>query len=207
MGSIAKSGGMQGILLASCMSLGVSVGTAVAAVELPMIDIQSSSADTAMSSDGSVLSIDAGVIALILEDAVDASLAGSVSLTADYQSYDALFNSYSFTNGSLTIGDTGSEYITAVFDELTIDYLASGYGTFFADLTYTGGSLYAPYLVGRLEGSVEGLSSSDLAGAFSSTSVIMKVGEVAPVPLPAAAWFLLAGLGSITCVRKFLTKV
>ena len=130
MGSIAKSGGMQGILLASCMSLGVSVGTAVAAVELPMIDIQSSSADTAMSSDGSVLSIDAGVIALILEDAVDASLAGSVSLTADYQSYDALFNSYSFTNGSLTIGDTGSEYITAVFDELTIDYLASGYGTF-----------------------------------------------------------------------------
>ena len=205
MENIAKSG-LQGIVFASCLTLGLSAGLANAAVELPMIDIQTTSSDSAMSSDGTLLSIDASVIALILDDSIDSSLEGPVSLTAEYQSSDTVFNSYYFGNGNLTIGEAGGEYITAVFDELTIDYLANGYATFFADLTYTGGSLYEPYLVGRLEGAVEGLSSSDLSGAFTSASVVMKVGEVAPVPLPAAVWLMLAGLGAIAGVRKFHPK-
>lgn len=193
---------VQGIAFSACCAFAAS---AYSAVDYPMLDIQTTGSDAAMSSDGSVLSIDASVIALILNDQADfQSLSAPVSLSAEFSSQNGF--SYSFTNGSLLVGEAGSELLTATFDDFTVNYAGGGYGMFDADLTYTGGSLSDSLLTGRLEGAVQGLTNSDLSAVFTSSTVVMKVGEVAPVPVPAAIWLFGSGMLALFGVKKYRAR-
>ncbi|MCG8668506.1 MAG: hypothetical protein MI867_03765 [Pseudomonadales bacterium] len=195
------------LAFAMCLSVAMTMiaSIAYADVDFPMLDIQSGSGDTAMTGDGSIINIDASVVALILNDENDfLEMSGPFSLSAEFDSVSAGYL-YSFNNGSLAIGDVGSELLTATFDEFIVSSFAGGYATYEADLTYTGGSLYQGLSIssGRLEGVVQGLTTNVLTGPFSSDSVVMKVGEVAVVPLPAGVWLLGFGLLSILGIKRF----
>jgi hypothetical protein len=177
---------------------------AQASVSFPMLDIQTMAGDTSMTGDSSGLAIDASLIAQILDSNNNiADVTGPVFLSADF---DNVMNGYAYhyTNGTITIGEPGQELLTAMFDDFVVNSYTGGYALFEADLTYTGGSLFTSAVDanGRLEGTVMGLTSNDLTTTFSSSNIIMKLGDVSPVPLPAAFWLFCAGLVSLAGIKS-----
>ena len=174
------------------------MGTAAqAAVDYPRFDVQSvAGVDSAITAAGTSLTIDATVIALILNAESDfVTLDGDFALSAQYAYADNAYR-YHYSNGTLRVGEIGSELLTAVFSDLVVTASPSGNGTFAADLIYTGGSLFTDAVdaTGRGEGAVGGLSTYLLADGFTSSAVVMKIGDVSPVPVPAAVWLLGSGL-------------
>ncbi len=163
------------------------------------IDTYGSEGDTGIMSDGTTLTIDATAFAIEYDTmpvtAVNIPLA-DFSLSATYSSFDGGIT-YTFTNGSLTIGSL----LSATFNTLSMQSLGFGSGVFQADLTYTGGSLVTGLSGGRLEGGFIGASSSDFSQPFSAATISgTKAGPV--VPVPAAVWLFGSGLLGLVAVAR-----
>lgn len=176
------------ILTAILCSLCIASGVAHANVALPALDIQLLGGDTGVSSDGTTLTMDATAFTIVTEgdpfDIPDVPF----SLSATYDSVDGI--NYSFINGSLSAGSL----LSADFDNLVLNSLGVGLGTFAADLSYTGGSLVPGLTTGRIVGSFSGATSGDFATPFTaSTDLAGKIGPVV-VPVPAALWLFGSGL-------------
>lgn len=179
---------MIGSLAAAVCMFVLQQVPASAAVLTPQLDIQTLTGDSAVSSIGGSLVMDGTAIAMITGTGPLDIPDEDFSLSATY--FASSGSAHMFTGGTLSIGSL----LTAVFDNLTIVSLGGGMATFYADLTYTGGSLQGSFTTGRIEGSFFNATSADFSGDFSANTMISKVGQVV-VPVPAA--FLLFGSGLI----------
>ena len=140
----------QLVMLATLTALSGLVNVAEAAavadtIGFPRLDIQTvTGVDSAMTgtmnSSGSMLDIDASVVAVILNDASEfVPLSADFSLHAEYSYSDSAY-AHHFTNGTLRVGEVGSEYLTAIFSDLVVyAHPTNGMGSFASDLTFTGG--------------------------------------------------------------------
>ena len=193
-----------GGVVSSLMLVAPLVEAAVEDVGFPMLDIQNIGSDAGLYGDASGITIEASLIAQIPSD-TDApiTLSGPTWITADFNYADG--NEYHYTNGSLTIGDSGNEWLTAEFSDLVLVTSTEHFvAQLSADLLYTGGSLYNNSIDanGYLAGYVASASTLDPTGPFSTQLTALKIGDVAPVPLPASVWFLGAGLMSLVGLRR-----
>ena len=98
---------------------------------------------------------------------------------------------------------TAGTLLSATFSNFTLVDLGFGFGTFSADLSYTGGSLQGGLTSGRIEGAI----SNAIPGVsntvpFTADTVTAKVGPVV-VPVPAAVWLFGSGLiGLVSLARR-----
>jgi len=168
-------------------------GLVHAAVALPGFDIQDLSGDTGATVTSTSFAIDATAFAIIFDDSnLDIDIADEIAtFTSDSGSYDSLADSgfgYGSFGGTFSIGSL----LSGNFSNLEV----FGYGNdidyeFESDLTFTSGSLMGSFTGGRIE------------GAISGDIVIAKLGEIAVVPVPAAAWLFASGLiGLIGVARR-----
>jgi len=107
--------------------------------------------------------------------------------------FTSVFNSASgYYEGSLSIGSL----LTADFTNMVVTENPFGGNDFFADLSYTGGSLMGGLSVGTLSG---GYSTNLLTG---NISVLATVAEVQAVPVPAAVWLFGSGLIGLVGIAR-----
>lgn len=182
------TGKVIGSLTTALFILVLQLSPVSAAVLTPQLEIQTLTGDTAVTSVGGSLTMDATAISIITGSGPIDIADQDFSLTATY--FGSGGGAHMFNNGTLSIGSL----LTAVFDNLTIVDIGGGIGGFYADLTYTGGSLQGSFTIGRIEGTFFNATSADFSGDFSANTLISKVGQVV-VPIPAA--FLLFGSGLI----------
>ena len=175
------------ILLVFC----VCTPGAYAAVDKPQLDISLGT----LSSDGTNLSIDALVIAIITD-------VGGINIDPDEDfSLDAVLAT---GMGSLTAGDAGDPLLTATLSSFTLVNLGFGFGQFFADLSYTGGSMQGGLAGGRIEGAFQNADPASFAVStpFTADTVIAKIGPVTVIPVPAAVWLFGSGLLGLIGIAK-----
>ena len=173
------------------------VSGANAAVTYPALDIQVLSGDTGITSTTTSFTIDATAFGII-----DAS--GSFIDTPDQT-----FLLKSDTNGAGTINVDGGSSLSASFSNLTVYYLGSGQGQFFADLDYLGGSLVSGLSTGRIEGGFAGATYDGTPGliipfgtVFTADTISAKLGQVQVVPVPAAVWLFGSGLLGLAGIAR-----
>ena len=180
-----------------CAALAVAVGSAHAALQFPVIEIQTLTGDAGAAvsgaANGAALSINATALKLLRADG---------STLADFP--DVPFSLTGIRTGATTF--TGSLQIgtllTATASNIAFTNLGGVAASFAADLTYTAGDLYRPTgpFSGRIEGIVQG-AGIDVSTAFGAATVKAKVGSV--VPVPAALWLFVSGIGGLgTLVRR-----
>ncbi len=176
------------------------VSGANAAVTYPALDIQ-------------VLSGDTGITSTATSFTIDATAFGIIDARGSFIDIpDQTFLLESDTNGAGTINVDSGSSLSASFSNLTVYYLGSGQGQFFADLDYLGGSLVSGLSTGRIEGGFAGATYDGTAGliipfgtVFTADTISAKLGQVQVVPVPAAVWLFgsgLLGLAGITRRKK-----
>ena len=167
-------------------------GLAHAAVVLPGFDIQDILDDTGASVTSTSFSIDATAFLIVFDDTnLNIDIADeSVIFTSNSGTYDSLADSglgYGSFDGIFSVGSL----LSGTFSNLEV----FGFGNdidydFASDLAFDNGSLMGSFISGRIEGSISG----DI--------VIAKLGEVAAVPVPAAAWLFASGLIGLAGVAR-----
>jgi len=187
----------QASTLAAALMLVLAPAVASADVVKPYLAVDNLAGDTGVAKSGSLLTMDGTAFTLITTGAPIDIADEPFALAATFVSDDG-FGSYTFGSGTLNIGTL----LAATFSSLTVESLGFGVGNFFADLTYTGGSMKGSYTNGRVEGSFFGATTDNFSGNFTAADLTaVAVGQVQPVPVPAAGWLLgsallgLAGLG------------
>lgn len=177
---------------------------AVVAVEFPMLSSHDVAGDNGMYGDGSTLFIENSYVSQTLAPSGSSvDIDGNFSLSATFDHVENGFEYY-FSNGTITIENGTDQWLTAVFDEMIVNSFSGGFAQFSAELTLTGGSLYTSAVDANaaLVGTVTGLTSNNLTNAFSSANVVLDLGDVSPVPLPAPVLLFGAGLVSLLGLRK-----
>ena len=177
-----------------CITTLMFAGSARASVQLPALDVQNFGADTGTGSDGTTLSMHATAYGITTSGGHIDIADQPFLLSAQYVSQSG--SSYLFGNGSLSIGSL----LSASFSSLSIVSLGGGAGQVSADLSYTGGMLAAGIGAGRIEGILDGASSSDFSQAFTAPTLIAEVGRTA-VPIPAAVWMFGSGVLALVSRR------
>ena len=167
-------------------------GLAHAAVVLPGFDIQDILDDTGASVTSTSFSIDATAFLIVFDDTnLNIDIADeSVIFTSNSGTYDSLADGglgYGSFDGIFSVGSL----LSGTFSNLEV----FGFGNdidydFASDLAFDNGSLMGSFISGRIEGSISG----DI--------VIAKLGEVAAVPVPAAAWLFASGLIGLAGVAR-----
>jgi len=148
-------------------------------VVLPALDIQDLTGDAGVTLSSTTFDIDATAFAIVTNGSTIAIPDEIFTLTATVNT-SGLFSGL-FT-GSFTVGTL----LSGTFDNLDVSTF-----DFFGDVTYTGGSLQGNLTTGFID------------GVFSGSSMVAKLGEVAVVPVPAAAWLFGSGLiGLIGIARR-----
>lgn len=174
------------VLFVSC----VCTSGAYAAVVKPQLDIQGGAGTVV--SDGTTLTMDGLAIAIIMDSLPNIDIPDTI-FSLDVTTATGL--------GSLTVGTL----LTADVSNFSLTNLGIGFGTFSAELLYTGGSLAGSLTGGRVEGGFENASPFDfsLPSAFTADSLTGKIGPVTVVPVPAAVWLFGSGLlGLVSVARK-----
>lgn len=164
-------------------------GTSTAAIVMPALDIQDFGADTGIDLTATAFNIDATAFTIVTTgDPIDIADVPFILQSSGVYEYDAATSTGSGSfSGSFTVGTL----LTGTFTSLGLGSFSATDGQFFADVVYTGGSLQGNLTGGRIEGS------------FDSTGMVAKLGNVAVVPVPAAAWLFGSGLiGLIGIARK-----
>jgi hypothetical protein len=195
---------------------GGMMGTAGAAtVPYPYIDIVQQGSDAGVAAAGSTptVTMQGTAISIITGPGSSASLTptATFTLTATYSAAltqaDGQPSTYDYTNGVITIGNGGSApLLTATFNDLVMQSAGTSlfdYVIASSPLTYTGGSLAGSLPGGEIVGSFTvtsasaytGSGAADLSQDYAGNNLTAKVGSV--VPLPAAAWLLLSGIGGL----------
>jgi hypothetical protein len=192
-----------------------ALGVATAAtVPYPYIDVVQQGTDSGISTTGSipVVTMQGTAISLINGPGSVTSLSptATFTLTATYSAaltaLDGQPSTYDYGNGVITIGSAGSTpLLTATFSDLVMQSSGTSlfeYAIASGPLTYTGGSLAGSVTGGEIVGSftvtnasTNAFGAADLSQDYSGSNLTAKVGAV--VPLPAAAWLMLSGLGGL----------
>lgn len=160
--------------------------TTAANVARPALDIQDYAGDAGFSLTATGPSIDATAFSIVTNGNPIDIPDETFTLTSTAGSFDSLAGFGSFA-GSINIGSL----LSADFANLNVFDLSGGVYQFAGDLTYTGGSLMGNLTSGRIE------------GIASNSQLVAKIGAVAAVPLPAAAWLFGSGLlGLIRIARR-----
>jgi hypothetical protein len=200
---------------------------AAVTVPYPYVDVIQQGSDTGVVATGTTPTVTMqGTAVSIINgpgSVTNLTPAATFTLTASYSAAltaaDGHPNTYDFTNGSITIGNTGSPtLLTATFSDLVMQ--SSGTSLFnyviaSSPLVYTGGSLAGTLTSGEIVGSFTVTSASAttsqgyaiLSQDFAGNNLTAKVGAV--VPLPATSWLLLSGMGGLGALlrRRKLTPV
>lgn len=120
---------------------------------------------------------------------------------------------WNYGAGTLCIGSgcaadlTSGDQLVATFDSMRLLNNSGGFYLLDADLLFVSGSLITAGAQGRME-SLLSTISGDINGVFSG-SLTGRVGAVnlPAVPLPAAAWLFIGGLGLVMKKRTVLEKL
>lgn len=158
-------------------------GVSHAAVVMPALDIQDFSGDSGISLTTYNFNIDATAFTIVTTgDPVDIpDVSFSLASTGMFDGAQGFFSG-TFDAGSLLSGTFSSLYVLS---------LGGANGQFGGDVVYTGGTLMGNLTGGRIE------------GTFTGSSLVAKLGSVAVVPVPAAAWLFGSGLiGLIGIARR-----
>lgn len=167
-------------------------GLVHAAVTLPAVDIQDMGSDVGADVTSTTFTLEATAFAIVFDDSnLNIDIADeTVTFTSNSGSYDSAADSgfgYGTFGGTFSIGSL----LGGTFSGLEV----FGYGNdidydFESDLAFNSGSLMGSYTSGR----IEGLISGDIVEA--------KLGTVAVVPVPAAAWLFGTGLIGLVGVAR-----
>jgi hypothetical protein len=195
-------------------SMGMLDAANAATVPYPYIDVVQQGSDAGVSATGStpIVTMQGTAVSVINGPGNVTSLpSGTIfSLTAAYSAAltaaDGQPGSYDYANGTITIGSAGNApLLTATFADLVMQSSGTSLLEFAiasSPLTYTGGSLAGSFSGGELVGSFtvtnytpNAQGAADLSQDYTGANLTAKVGAV--VPLPAAAWLLLSGLGGL----------
>jgi hypothetical protein len=125
---------------------------------------------------------------------------------------DLSFDLTSDASGAGTLLVDGGAALSASFSNLSIVYTGFGTASWYADLTYTGGSLAGSLTGGRVEGGFSGITGFtdptdiglSLLGQTFSGAGNAKLGAV--VPVPAAVWLFGSGLLGLAGIARRRTK-
>lgn len=161
-----------------------------ATVVYPALDVQQLNADMGVASNSTGLTMDGTAFAIIYPDG------------SNWPGFpDQNFSLTSDATGSGTLSVGHGSILTATFSNLTLSDLGllgsafSGVGNFAADLSYTGGSMAANLAGGRIEGVFNNATGIiGLGNTFTAGNMMIKLGKVQTVPVPAAVWLFGAGL-------------
>ena len=200
--------------------LGICGTAAAVTVPYPYIDVVQQTGDLGVSAVGATptLTMQGTAISIINGAGSVSSLSptATFTLTATYSAAltaaDGQPNTYDYTNGVVTITPAGNApLLTATFADLVMQ--SSGTSLFnyviaSSPLSYTGGSLAGSLPGGELVGSFTvttanahtASGAADLSQDYSGANLTAKVGAV--VPLPAAAWLMLSGLGGLGALAR-----
>lgn len=211
---------LSSMIGAAVVGGGLMSAAGAATVSYPYIDVVQQGADLGVVATGATptLTMQGTAISIINGPGNVTSLAtpATFTLTATYSAAltaaDGQPNTYDYTDGIISIGNTGSApLVTATFTDLVMQ--SSGTSLFnyvvaSSPLTYTGGSLVGGLTGGEIVGSftVTGASAYTSSGAanlsqgYAGDNLTAKVGAV--VPLPAAAWLLLSGIGGLGALAR-----
>jgi hypothetical protein len=208
--------------LAGAAFIGMTAYSGIAAavtVPYPYVDVIQQGSDTGVVATGTTPTVTMqGTAVSIINgpgSVTNLTPAATFTLTASYSAAltaaDGHPNTYDFTNGTITIGNTGSPtLLTATFSDLVMQ--SSGTSLFnyviaSSPLVYTGGSLAGSLSSGEIVGSFTVTTASAtsqgyavLSQDFAGNNLTAKVGAV--VPLPATAWLLLCGMGGLGALSR-----
>jgi len=120
------------------------------------------------------------------DPATNTSIFETFTLTSVFNSTTSLYE------GSLSIGSL----LTADFSNLVVNENPAGGNDFFANLSYTGGSLMGSLSDGTLSG---GYTTDLFTG---NVLVLATVTEVQAVPVPAAVWLFGSGLIGLVGIAR-----
>jgi len=164
--------------------------TAFATIQAPYINIQDQAMDAGSINSNGNFSIDATALSVTNSSSSTVTILEDFRLAASYLNFSN--SAYNFNNGTISIGTL----LSATFDNLSIVPVGSNSAVFFADLTYTNGSLIGNLISGRLEGTLFGVSGA-FDSNFTAPGTFISVGEVSAVPLPAAIWLFIPMLSGL----------
>ncbi len=200
-------------------SLGMLGVAAAATVPYPYVDVVQQGTDLGVSATGSTptVTMQGSAVSIINGPGSVTSLAAGTTftLTATYSAAltaaDGHPGSYDYGNGVITIGSAGNApLLTATFSDLVMQSSGTSlleYAIASSPLSYTGGSLAGSFSGGELVGSftvanytANGVGAADLSQSYTGANLTAKVGAV--VPLPAAAWLLLSGIGGLGTLAR-----
>jgi hypothetical protein len=211
---------LRSMVAAAVLGSGTMGIADAATVPYPYLDIVQQGGDTGVAAVGStpVVTMQGTAISIINGPGSSTSLTptATFTLTATYSAAltaaDGQPNTYDFTNGVITIENAGSApVLTATFSDLVMQSAGTSlfdYVIASSPLLYTGGSLAGTLSGGELVGSftvtsANAYSSSGaavLSSDYAGDNFTAKVGSV--VPLPAAAWLLLSGIGGLGVMAR-----
>lgn len=164
-------------------------------VSFPYIDIN----DGTVNASGGSLTMQGTTDAIIFASGSPVSLATTFTLNATYTQPDSQPSSYDFA-GTLTVGISGSPFLTASFNDLVLQTGIPGDVLFSAPLTYTGGSLAGALSGGDLLGTFAVTGTPDFPESFTGDTLTAKVGAV--VPLPPSLMLLVSGCGALAAALR-----
>jgi hypothetical protein len=211
---------LSSIIGATVLGAGMTGIADAATVPYPYIDVVQQGGDAGVAAVGSTptLTMQGTAISIINGPGSVTSLAmpATFTLTATYSAAltaaDGQPNTYDYTNGIITIENAGSApLLTATFSDLVMQSAGTSlfnYVIASSPLAYTGGSLAGSLTGGEIVGSFTVTSAAattssgaaNLSQAYAGDNLTAKVGAV--VPLPAAAWLLLSGIGGLGTLAR-----
>jgi hypothetical protein len=211
---------LSSIIGAAAIAAGMTGIADAATVPYPYIDVVQQGTDTGVAAVGSTptLTMQGTAISIINGPGSVTSLGtpATFTLTATYSAAltaeDGQPNTYDYTNGVITIGNAGSApLLTATFSDLVLQSAGTSlfnYVIASSPLAYTGGSLAGSLPGGEIVASftvtaanaITSSGAANLSQAYAGDNLTAKVGAV--VPLPAAAWLLLSGIGGLGALAR-----